>query len=197
MHGYHGTTQERASNILKNEKFDINYFEIKPDAIIPKGQRLANDLGNGVYIFFHDEKEDCYDALNNTKKYTNEFKNHKTQSIIKIVIRDLKTDNIIDFNIWENQQKFIKFREKLFSRLINNLKISNLKDDGSKKRNNIDGIFLEYMLRYAYKINIDMIIKDSFTSFYGEERYISNFPNGREACIRNVDIIDWKQTKAV
>lgn len=53
------------------------------------------------------------------------------------------------------------------------------------------------MIRYKYEDEVDLVIKDTYTPFYNSDRTISNFPNGREMCIRNVNLIDWEYTKEV
>lgn len=62
MHGYHGTTKGSANLILEKSEFKFNKFVIHKNFIMPIGQRLPNDLGNGVYIFYQDDTSP-FDAL--------------------------------------------------------------------------------------------------------------------------------------
>ncbi|MGC4430888.1 hypothetical protein ABWL48_12270 [Streptococcus suis] len=51
MEGYHGTTPQNAQAIIQTKEVKIKPFSIKSDVVIPPGQRLPNDLGQGLYLF--------------------------------------------------------------------------------------------------------------------------------------------------
>lgn len=199
MYGYHGTTEKNANDIISTKTINVNEFKIDGNFTIPQNQRIPNDLGNGLYFYYHDESEPCYDALKNAKRYVQEFKpGTGKKAIIKVVVNDTEENEYLDFNDLKEQRLFIKFREKLFEKINYNYKASKVKNDGASRRNNIDGIFLEAMLKYVYKDRkIDLILKDSYTPFYNGDRQISNFPNGREVCLKNLDLINWSETEVV
>lgn len=59
----------------------------------------------------------------------------------------------------------------------------------AKRRHNIDGIILEQAIKRGMFDRIpDFMVKCTYTSFVSKS--ISNFPNGRELVIRNVNIIN-------
>ena len=176
---YHGTSEEIANKIIITE------------FIVDKNPRkLPGDLGRGIYSYVvRDEKK--LEAASNALKYVESTKkSYEKYKVIKLHC-DIIEDEILDFNDIENAQLFEEFREE--NEQIIKEEMSNLYDNGFLKRGNIDGLVIEMMID-AFELTPCVIIKDTYTWFSkvkGDYKR-SNFPNGREMCIRNQEIIKKK-----
>lgn len=190
MIGYHGTSQKCATVIIESQTFNFDTFVIAGNFRIGNDQRMPNDFGNGIYMFIDNES---YSGAKCARKYANIFK-ERPSSVLKINIRD--GIKVLDFQDETTRKIFIELREKIFDRIYYNYKIS-VKESGSKKRANLDGLIIEYLIQIIYQNQIDAVMGESFTPFYNEERSISNFPNGKEICLRNTDSICWELCKEV
>ncbi|TKP12714.1 hypothetical protein [Enterococcus faecalis] len=191
MIGYHGTSKECAESIIKSQKFNVDTFIIYGDCRIKSGQRMPNDFGSGIYMFL---TNDCYDGIKCAKNYANTFKDVPT-TVLEINIKD-DCITCIDFEDKKTMDIFNKIREKIYDRIYYNYQMS-VKDSGSKKRANLDGLFIEYLVQYKYNNQIDAVMGLSYTPSYNKQRSISNFPNGKEICLRSNEFICWDKCKEV
>ncbi|NTP94111.1 hypothetical protein HQ854_05940, partial [Enterococcus faecium] len=152
--------------------------------------KMPNDFGSGIYMFLSNER---YNGMECARKYANIFKD-RPSSVLEININD--DIKCLDFEDKENIDMFIKLREKIFDRVYYNYKIS-VKESGSKRRANLDGIIIEFLIQHKYKNEVDAVMGESYTPSYNEERNISNFPNGKEICLRQNEPICWELCKEV
>lgn len=196
LKGYHGTKPQNAEDILNNQKVIVTPFKITADVVIPQKKRLPNDLGQGLYLFL-DSENPKFDGKSCAKKYAHKWR-HKNNKVTLIRF-SLNDTNVFAFNLNnpETAERFSKVREKLYLKIVQQLTSS--KEDNILKSNrpNIDGIFLEYLFQYGLKKEVDFVIKDTYTPFYTSDFTLSNFANGRELCLRNMEIINWEETKEV
>lgn len=194
LKGYHGTTLKNANSILETQKIYKEDFSVTPDVVIKKAQNLPKDLGQGLYLFLSDEAVD-YDGCVAAKKYAQIFRheNHKVK-VIEFYFDESEL-LFLDMNREENKKRFIRLREEIYGRIEHQL--GSFKCSGSLNRANLDGIFIEYLIQNKYEGKVDGVILDTYTPFYSDRRTLSNIPNGRELCLRNVSTIKWEQTKIV
>ncbi|EHQ9056560.1 TPA: hypothetical protein U2R47_001956 [Enterococcus faecium] len=190
MIGYHGTSRDCATKIIESKNFNIDKFVITGDFKIKDCPKMPNDFGSGIYMFLSNER---YNGMECARKYANIFKD-RPSSVLEININD--DIKCLDFEDKENIDMFIKLREKIFDRVYYNYKIS-VKESGSKKRANLDGIIIEFLIQHKYKNEVDAVMGESYTPSYNEERNISNFPNGKEICLRQNEPICWELCKEV
>lgn len=193
MEGFHGTTESNLKAIIACKKIDIPEFKIGGDFVIPKGQRLPNDLGMGLYLFLSDDSL-CFNGYMNAKRYAAKYKKVNAK-VLKVRVKD--DIKILDLNNPNNRKIFNQFREKLFDKVYYNYS-SSIRDDGAKVRANLDGLFLEILIRYKFGTeNIDGVICDSYTPFYNQYNQLSNIANGRELCLRDSSSILWDKCEEV
>ncbi|EOT29772.1 hypothetical protein [Enterococcus durans] len=190
MIGYHGTSRDCATKIIESKNFNIDKFVITGDFKIKDCPKMPNDFGSGIYMFLSNER---YNGIECARKYANVFKD-RPSSVLEININD--DIKCLDFEDKKNIDMFIKLREKIFDRVYYNYKIS-VKESGSKKRANLDGIIIEFLIQHKYKNEVDAVMGESYTPSYNEERNISNFPNGKEICLRQNEPICWELCKEV
>ncbi|WP_143115641.1 hypothetical protein [Enterococcus durans] len=190
MIGYHGTSRDCATKIIESKNFNIDKFVITGDFKIKDCPKMPNDFGSGIYMFLNNER---YNGIECARKYANVFKD-RPSSVLEININD--DIKCLDFEDKKNIDMFIKLREKIFDRVYYNYKIS-VKESGSKKRANLDGIIIEFLIQHKYKNEVDAVMGESYTPSYNEERNISNFPNGKEICLRQNEPICWELCKEV
>lgn len=194
LEGYHGTTPLNAKSIIGTNKIEVESFSITSDVVIPSGQRLPNDLGQGLYLFLNDELL-AFDGKECAKQYAQKWRNRQNNIAIIQFCFDDNELSILDFNLPENSKKFIKLRAKLYRKIEQSL--TTFIQTRSLKRANLDGIFIEYLVQHGLKIKVDGIVKDTYTPFYSSRSTLSNFPNGREFCLRDTSVINWETTKEV
>lgn len=183
--GYHGTTKINKENILKEQKFHFDKFDVRVGS-----NRIPNDLGAGVYFFCDDtdiESKGFDMAYEYTKKYK-ENSIRKQNSSIEVIKTNIecKKENFLDLDEEINHIDFIKMQKK-FSHQAEML-LKRAKDDRAKKRDNRDGIFVELLVEKLKKQSVDVkvISKRTFTPLKQKQ---SNFPNGLELCVRNTELI--------
>lgn len=125
-------------------------------------------------------------------KYRNEIaKQQRCQiEVINVSIK-IEDDYLLDLDDDDTSDLFIKFQkehERQRSRVVNNLR-----NDGASRRKNYDGIMVELFARHINKQlpdgSIQAVLKDTITIF---DNIISNFPNGKELCVREMDCIKIK-----
>lgn len=172
--GYHGTV-EYVDNILDGKK--LRYKKVLPRA-------LPGDLGTGTYFFLDNPKL----ALDFAKK----FGSSSDVNVIKCLI-EVDEKEILDFNGTEELDMFLGFRERTLESVKKTF--PNLKGN----RDCIDGIVVNLIVRSILesdKRNIKAVIKDTYTptidySYIKDKSYrrffVSNFANGTELCLRDVN----------
>ncbi|MBC2369388.1 hypothetical protein HBP99_12140 [Listeria booriae] len=179
---YHGTTESYAKRIVERG------FTHEP-FVQNKNIRLPGDLGCGTY-FFLDDTDYNFNGHNCALNYAKKFKNKETShvSVIKSNIF-LETGQYLymDMDSEDNIQLFTKAKEKLRN-TVNAILNDAIRDDGAKKRDNVDGLFIEMMIAKRMINNPDIIVKRTYTAFNNEHAR-SNYPNGRELVIRNLSYL--------
>lgn len=180
---YHGTTEKDAFDILQSGiKIKlINFSSLTT---------MVNDLGCGFYTYCKDDRN-CYDPKKNASRYVRAYKNNVSTKfkVLELSISETNSSGknvaVLDLDDEEEKEKFIKMREQLDYKIQS--KLNKIKDSGAKRRNNQDGLFLEYMFENKIFPNTDIVVKETFTDF--TKTRISNFTNGRELVIRNKDFV--------
>ena len=190
MIGYHGTSRKFATAIIESQEFSFNKFIITSDLVVKRGQRMPNDFGNGIYMFID---SGYYNGKDCARKYANTFK-ERPSSVLEIQIKD--EISVIDFQDDTTKKVFIELREKIIDKIYYNYQRF-VNEGGSKQRANLDGFIIEFIIQYKFKNKIDAVMGESYTPFYNPERSISNFPNGKELCLRNSNSICWELCKEV
>lgn len=180
--GWHGTTQKNEESIIKN-----GFKNLKTD--FSKNEvRVPNDLGNGIY-FYIDFRKTSGKTL--AQKYVRSYRDRIAReqkcsfSVIEAEIT-CEDECLLDMDEFENLKMFYEFNEKHTS--TRNQMITKLKSDGAKKRKNYDGIMMELFIREIHKQfkEVKVVKKDTNTIFESE---ISNFANGTELCVRNLECV--------
>lgn len=174
--GYHGTSKDIAECIL------VDGFRIDRDI-----RKLPGDLGRGVYTFL-DKEINSGEAIRNARNFVKNIrKNILVPEILKVLC-SVDENQIMNFNDPDNVKIFQKFREN--NQEVLNKELDFLKRNGSFNRGNMDGYVIEMLLN-RFNISSLVVIKDTYTWFSTElNRYKkSNFPNGREMCIRGLKVI--------
>ena len=195
LEGYHGTTPTAAQNILSTCSIDVTPFVITDDAGIRLGQNLPNDLGQGLYLFI-DEESKGFSGQQSAKNYSKAYKHEENKiKILKFVFDDQNL-TVLNLNDAVTIKMLNKLKNKLHDRIYTQLP-SAIKNNGRRNRANLDGIFLEFLIKFRYDNRIDYVICDTYTPVYNIEgvRTISNLPNGREICLRNLSLINWEKVE--
>lgn len=186
MESFHGTTAQCVESILSNNfKFD-DFIKMN------RNNKMICDLGCGVYTFCEDEygiSSPDKMAREYAEKYRNQFTKDKPCGVIKVSIKDTDDILVLNFDDPNNNKRLRKARQNLQQR-IDNIYIK-VKNNGAKRRANLDGILIELAVNKNIFENPDILYKETYTSL-GEVNDISSFPNGRELVIRNLNVIDGK-----
>ncbi len=180
--GYHGTSDKVAKLILSNG-FKIDNCT----------RKLPGDLGRGIYAFL-DREDNSGEAISNAYNFVKNIRKNISKQEILEILCSVEDEQVLDFNDQDNITMFQEFREK--NKKLINEELKSLEKNGSFKRGNLDGHVIEMLLRW-FNLSISIVIKDTYTWFGTEfDSYKkSNFFNGREMCIRNLDVI--KKTRRV
>lgn len=185
MNVFHGTTAARANKIMK-DTFHIKKF----DAQHPK--QMPSDLGVGVYTYCQDEDglwNPYQNALHYAQCYRDKRGQEKCFSVISISISDDPSLKVLDLDNKTNAERFEMIRQNLIKRID---KIYNkIPRNGAWHRKNKDGIALEIAFDKRFLPEPDLLVKKTYTAFDKCSR--SNFPNGCELVIRNLNIIEDKK----
>lgn len=174
--GYHGTDAEHFKTI-KKQGFKLR----RPN------DELPCDLGHGVYMYI-DRKEIPHEsAHDNATKYLGRYKPDYKEPIILKLSSKIEDSKVLNLNDLSNQSVFLHFKKVNLKKIES--KVSTLKENKTLRRGKIDGLVLNLMIDNM-KIEVDAIIKDTYTPFDFEKYRQSNIPNGREMCLRNSDRIE-------
>ncbi|MBK5244058.1 MAG: hypothetical protein JJE18_03345 [Eubacteriaceae bacterium] len=184
--GYHGTP-ERCIDSIKNDGFKVRTFLFD----CAEEQEIPCDLGNGIYVFL-DNDEYGFDGKECAKKYVKNVKRGElSYGVIELSLSiDFENQEIVDLDDEEIISEILAVRKVMMPKLKRLFEENYFKNNGAFQRGNCDGIILEGLL-LEKKSDPVMIIKNTYTS---ESYYrISNFPDGTEACIRDISIIKNKE----
>lgn len=183
--GWHGTTKANKKEILKSG-FNFETYDFSNESPL-----VPNDLGEGVYFFgeFYNK-----DGRERAQEYAKRYKgsgNHIIKTIIKY-----ESNKILDLDNQENLDFFIQvidIFENEFTEAVNNIS-RDRKKQARVKRGNFDGIYIELLLKRIEEetgIQIDIVKKKTFTpTLKRKEQKLSNFPNGQEICVKNLNVIN-------
>ncbi|MDA5519471.1 hypothetical protein PIG81_01520 [Streptococcus thermophilus] len=147
-----------------------------------------------MYLFLDNESQG-FDGKKCAKQYAQKWRSEGSKIALIQFYFDEEPLCILDLNLPENTTRFIKLRDKLYQKIEQSL--TTFKENKSLERANLDGIFIEYLVQHSLKVKVDGVIKDTYTPFYSSRNTLSNFPNGREFCLRSTSAIDWEATKEV
>lgn len=177
---YHGTSKENAERILKEG------FRIQRDS-----QQYPNDLGHGIYGYIDSEPQhgDVYfmrSAKENAALFARQIRKIPDDQIEVLRIRiSLKLDNYLDLNEINNRNEMLKAFEREMKSALK-FASNQYKVNRTSKRGQTDGVLLEYLNEKGSLKLPDVLIKDTYTRFYGG---LSNFSNGREIVVRKESVI--------
>lgn len=188
--GYHGTSRKQGKDILSN---GFEEMKFTPNSM----NKLPGDLGCGIY-FFVDHSLYGFEGYECAHLYSRRFCSKRDTKIHILEVDLLFTEDmeILDLDIEENKQKFIKAKQNLTD-YVNKFITQNLEDievDGSYKRGNFDGVYLEAMFSKRQIKEVHAVSKNTFTRF-DENAKISNFPNSSEVSLRKPEVIKNKEVR--
>lgn len=170
--GYHGTDKQHYPEI-KKDGFK-KYVSLKS---------LPCDLGRGAYFFIYRSNHD--NPKKHALRYVKKYKPRYTDPIV--LEASVVTNEILDFNETNNKDIFLAFKDNNVELIQQELK--SYSKNRSFERGNLDGIVIEVMIQ-SYRMKVDAVLKDTYTPLEDVSAYKrSNFPNGRELCVRNTNKI--------
>ncbi len=185
MKGYHGTSYE-------------NYEKIQRDGfqLHPAGRKgLPSDLGVGIYFYIEGPYAIAPEKM--AKKYAGIFKKNDHVRDSKSTVVKVEFDagiRVLDLD--EEAVKVDQFRisnDVGIKNFINRFRHDKSVNKGALNRGNFDGIVLNNYLKNVERKSgktIDAVKKDTYTALLRKWGYKqSNFFNGTEICIRNLDRI--------
>lgn len=169
--GYHGTDKSEYDNLstpkIYNKEID---------------KKLPSDLGVGLYLYLN-RKHNPNEAVANAYKYLERWKPRYKNKIIAEIHVAISEDEILDFDDYENQLLFERFCADNEGKIKEILET--LIKDNTFNRGNFDGLIIELMIE-GYEIKVDAVTKETYTQFdIDKKQKRSNFPNGKEMCLRN------------
>lgn len=174
--GYHGTDKERL------EKIECSGF-------LPSYSQntLPCDLGHGVYMYISRPEFNKECPKENAEKYLTTFKPRYINPIILEITTRIKNEKLLNLNEPANQNVFLEFKKLNLEKIKR--KFSELDDSRTKRRGKADGLILELLINNM-SIEVDAIIKDTYTPLDFDGYRQSNIYNGRELCLRNLKNIE-------
>jgi hypothetical protein len=197
--GYHCTDKKTAVKLARNVS------DITPRT----PHNWHNDLGDGFYLYTDPVKDIGFNsAEDNSRQYYDSLGRLNAQ-VLRVFLKNEFSE--LDFNDEETHIRFQKIRRFILKQAISRARSRNLRLSATQIRNNADGVVLEFAIKRKIIPDADVVVKDTFTEFldplYEEKlkegasytnsrgneikklKQKSNFENGREVCVRNVDII--------
>ncbi|EAF5538178.1 hypothetical protein HCA33_05475 [Listeria seeligeri] len=188
--GYHGTSRKQGNDILSNGFKEIKFTPNRMN-------KLPGDLGCGIY-FFVDNYSYGFNGYDCAHLYSRRFCSKRDTKIHVLDVDLLFTEDmdILDLDVEENKEKFIKAKQNL-TVYVNRFIKQNLEDltvDGSYKRGNFDGVYLEAMFSKGQIKEVHAVSKNTFTRF-DDNAKISNFPNSSEVSLRKLEVIKNKEVR--
>lgn len=176
----HGTSKYRFENFISKQNYKLNpEFDSK--------ERVPNDLGDGIYFF---GTNDFFKAHICAENYAKKYKKNEGDFITLLFYSiDMKEEYTLDFDDRENQKIFLEARKRLDSKIKKMVK--NYKTNLSRKQ--LDGIVINLILKNK-KEEVKVITKETYTAFDNIYEN-SNFPNGLEICVKDPEILIYKNFK--
>lgn len=175
----HGTNK----SIFDKEICKDNYV-LKPYNNIG---RLPNDLGEGVYLYASNDLFNSYScAIKYAERYKSKGDNHISMLFYEIIFDD---EYVLDLDDKENRTLFIKQREKLMDMIIE----MSASFNQNKTRGQLDGLLTDLIIDDHDK-DIKVVIKETYTKFDSEYDR-SNFPNSLEVCVKDINLLKYKNVK--
>lgn len=184
--GWHGTLASRFIKIQESG-FDLKQFTCS------KGKMtLPGDLGYGTYLFVEDTVL-SYNPKDYAAKFLETYKN-KYENEFCLLKVTVKEENLLDLDLEENIKVYSDLREKLKIQIEQRAK--DLAPNGTLKRGNFDGLYIEVILEYLKEIEgieVKLVTKRTFTDFKEKVGVFnvnrSNFANGKELVIRDTELV--------
>lgn len=170
---YHGTKLEFAISIIK-QGFDMSHLP-----------NWTGDLGCGIYGFLDVQNAGMEHAQYAAKMYAKGKYGCKIKVGVVEFTAEIKMSEICNLND-HNQQSAFRMSRQNFGKIIHQ-KFGSVNSPAAK-RNNEDGILIEALIKKRKWPNWKAIVRDTYTPLNGEAS-ISNFPNTREICIRDLHTI--------
>lgn len=192
IRAWHGTTQENADGI---RRYGFNKIEID---FRSTDLRNPNDLGEGIYFYIDSTYELGHKLANKyAHQYRDKIAKQQKCSIETIEVEiSLEKSKLLDLDNEDTKQFFIDFSKK--HETERNKLIYSLKNDGAKRRKNYDGIMVELFVRHINKQVpngvVQAVQKETYTMF---DNCISNFPNGKELCVRDSICINLRDKEKI
>lgn len=181
--GYHGTSYAQAKQILKHGFSEAHF------------PNWTGDLGRGVYGYIEaperpfsrpEYNATAYALIKSAMRSVGSPLVQRAYGSSRVAVVQFKLDvadnDIGDFNTLAAENNIITLK-KNFENLIHQHSPSH---SGAASRDNEDGIILEYLIERHLVSDFPVIVKDTYSQFFAR---MSNFPNGREICVRNTDCI--------
>lgn len=176
--GYHGTSSERTAKIKKHGFIKSN-----------SKSSLPGDLGFGAYFYISRNDNDV--PFENASKYVKNIKTRYEDYVIIETVLSIEQDKILDLNDVGTKDVLEEFIEKNYDKIISSAE--KYKRTPAYKRGNFDGVALNIFIKLL-GLSVDAAIQDTYTNFDGLYKS-SNFKNGREICVKNINIIDLSNLK--
>lgn len=174
--------------------YSININSIIEDGFSTKKEYdWPGDLGNGVYSYIDPDENGLFDYSAKDLAYLF-VANGKSQSInktISVLELNLKPNmTLLDLTDPKIKMDLQKLKVRIKERYLNKKILDGYIESGAKHRGHTDGLFFEYLFKHFddYKLNPDGVMNDTVARI-DRDYYLSNFPNGRELCIRHTDVI--------
>lgn len=160
-------------------------IEISRNGFDPKKQpHWCGDLGNGVYGYIEARDQPSFSDPRKLAKQYGWLKARSQATIVKFSV-DISQEgvDILDFTMNDVQLRYMCLLAKFESYYESDMSVF-LKTP--RKRKQLDGMILEWFIKHQFVRDVSVVVEDTHTDFYGVR---SNFPNGREICVRKLDCI--------
>lgn len=180
---YHGTSYRNALAIVQNG-FSVERYP-----------NWTSDLGSGVYGFTEEDTLPFPSAKQNALRYaqlkqrmhgvgshtTVPHPGDKRLGIVQFKV-DVDKSEFCDFNKSENLIRFLEWKLQI-AQMIHEPRVFN---HGASARDNEDGLILEWLIAHRRFKDFGAFALRTYTPFLAKT---SNFPNGREICVRDLTLI--------
>lgn len=182
MKAYHATYEAAAENILTTG------FQYRKDR-----KKWPGDLGYGVYTYVDPDPENDltfeYPARQTSYLFVSNGKTQRKDEQIKVLELCIKDEiNLLNLTDPIVRNEVISLKNRVNKLYVTPERLQEYDENLDKERNQQDGIFFEYMIENILPSEPDAVISDTF-AVLDKTGIKSNFPNGRELCIRNLNII--------
>ncbi|WP_302804798.1 hypothetical protein [Schleiferilactobacillus harbinensis] len=176
---FHGTSYQNAQAI-EHHGFATERFP-----------NWTSDLGAGVYGYIDDPDMPFAPPEYNATQYarmkmrmhayghsSSRTPGNPRIGVVQFTV-DVEEKDFCDFNDRSNMIRFLKLKKRIEA-LIH---LPRLMDRGASSRDNEDGIVIEWLIKHRKFQDYVALAMETYTPFLARS---SNFPNGREICIRDL-----------